>query len=257
MLFQTSPESPYIFAMLRYAFDFAFDSKELFSEAVSECSDEFKASVVEKLSDASAYDQAMIYVASFLANLGNYKSFGDTKFVPACSQEDFKSVILAAATRSKTIDKVKQLFEQVSGPLFALDPARVRSWALDQQTAYLHISHRTVQRAMQKMPEILDEYNISAAIPRLFKTIADNGRVTFLVKLASKASSRDPVEFEGADFVVATGDHAAFMEKAVALLREAGKVAANPTQKQMLIYTPNASKMGIYQSILKAAGFGL
>ena len=52
-LFQTSPESPYIFAMLRYAFDFAFDSKELFSEAVSECSDEFKASVMEKLSDAS------------------------------------------------------------------------------------------------------------------------------------------------------------------------------------------------------------
>ena len=235
-LFQTSPESPYIFAMLRYAFDFAFDSKELFSEAVSECGDEFKASVMEKLSDASSYDQVMIYVASFLANLGNYKSFGDTKFVPACSPEDFKSVIFAAATRSKTISKVEQLYEQVSEPMFALDPPRVRSLGFGPTDGLsTYFSSNCTKGDAEKCQRFLDEYKISAYNTRLFKTIADNGRVTFLVKLASaKASSRDPIEFEGDDFVVATGDHAAFMEKAVALLREAGKVAANPMQKQML-----------------------
>ena len=149
-LFQTSPESPYIFAMLRYAFDFAFDSKELFSEAVSECSDEFKASVMEKLSDASSYDQAMIYVASFLANLGNYKSFGDTKFVPACSPEDFKSVIFAAATRSKTIVKSSSCTNKFLDHCLLWTLLECVPWALGQQTVYLPISHQTVQRGMQK-----------------------------------------------------------------------------------------------------------
>ena len=118
--------------------------------------------------------------------------------------------------------------------MFALDPPRVRSLGFGPTDGLSTYSHQTVQGDAEKCQRFLDEYKISAYNTRLFKTIADNGRVTFLVKLASAKASSRPVEFEGDDFVVVTGDHAAFMEKAVALLREAGKVAANPTQKQML-----------------------
>jgi dipeptidyl-peptidase-3 len=42
-----------------------------------------------------AINQILIYVAAFIDNNGNYKSFGDSKFIPECSEEVFRNFFLA------------------------------------------------------------------------------------------------------------------------------------------------------------------
>ena len=53
--------------------------------------------------------------------MGNYKSFGDTKFVPALSQEKLHSLI-AASVAYKADQKVMEgLWAAVSEAIFSLD----------------------------------------------------------------------------------------------------------------------------------------
>ena len=35
----------------------------------------------------------MVFAASFLANFGNYRSFGDDKFIPELSKADFETIV--------------------------------------------------------------------------------------------------------------------------------------------------------------------
>ena len=42
-------------------------------------------SIKDKI-DQVTTDQILIYLAAFFDNTGNYKSFGDTKFIPECSE---------------------------------------------------------------------------------------------------------------------------------------------------------------------------
>ena len=240
-LFQTSPESPYIFAMLRYAFNFAYEAENFSqSEDIDSVGKEFKTSFLAASSNDTnaeeSYNQVMIYIASFFANLGNYKSFGDTKFVPACSRDDFQKIIEAAATRSNTLEKVKALWEKVSSPMFALEPSRIRSIGFGPKEGLsTYFSSNCTKEDAEKCQRFLDQNKISAYNTRLFKIMNDDNKTTFHIKIASAmASTREPIEFEGAEFVVITGDHAAFMQKAVALLREAAKVGANKMQESML-----------------------
>lgn len=40
---------------------------------------------MKKILSEQEVNQIIMYTASFLENAGNYKSFGDSKFVPECS----------------------------------------------------------------------------------------------------------------------------------------------------------------------------
>ena len=99
-LFQTSPESPLIFSLLRLAFDF------MSSEAVKK---------FEQLQGAcevstEAFDQAMAYIAGFFGNLGNYKSFGDTKIIPECSGAELEKIVMKAAEMSDNATACAELW---------------------------------------------------------------------------------------------------------------------------------------------------
>ena len=51
-------------------------------------------SLKEKI-DEQAVKQVLIYLAAVINNAGNYHSFGDSKFIPECSEEAFKQFFLA------------------------------------------------------------------------------------------------------------------------------------------------------------------
>lgn len=40
-----------------------------------------------------AFTDFIVYAAAIYSNKGNYKSFGDIKFIPAVSAEDFHAII--------------------------------------------------------------------------------------------------------------------------------------------------------------------
>ncbi|KAM9922094.1 hypothetical protein OXX59_006067, partial [Metschnikowia pulcherrima] len=58
------------------------------------------------------------YASQFLSNLGNYKSFGDKKFVPQLSSADFKKIVDSARNA-----KLTALFESVENQLYSTEPA--------------------------------------------------------------------------------------------------------------------------------------
>lgn len=57
------------------------------------------------------------YASQFLSNLGNYKSFGDTKFVPRVSREVFRTLAVKA--------DAEEAFNTVEGPLYSTTPEKV------------------------------------------------------------------------------------------------------------------------------------
>ena len=54
------------------------------------------------------------YSAQFLANSGNYKGFGDSKFVPRCEEKAF-------ATLAKASTEAEKFFEATKGAIFSSD----------------------------------------------------------------------------------------------------------------------------------------
>ena len=57
----------------------------------------------------------LAYSASVFDNHGNYKSFGDTKFVPQLESEKFKAVIKASdsyGTHAEVIERILGLIEK-------------------------------------------------------------------------------------------------------------------------------------------------
>jgi dipeptidyl-peptidase-3 len=94
-LIQCSVESTAIFALLQLVFA-AQPVVELHAAARKELSEEEVA-------------QAMMYAASFYANMGNYKSFGDTKFVPALPAERFELFLLSGRADAA---KVRDLWSE-------------------------------------------------------------------------------------------------------------------------------------------------
>ena len=224
-LFQTSPESPLIFSLLRLAFDF------MSSEAVKK---------FEQLQGAcevstEAFDQAMAYIAGFFGNLGNYKSFGDTKIIPECSGAELEKIVMKAAEMSDNATACAELWEKVKVAVYSLEP-RLRSLGFGPvEGISTYYSSNCTKEDAAFCQRFLDTNGISAYNTRLFKVCVEAKPTMYIVSVAAaKASSDEPVMFEGAQFVVQRGDHKAFMEKAVALLREGAKYAANETQKRML-----------------------
>ena len=61
----------------------------------------------------------MIYAAAFYGNLGNYKSFGDTKFVPGLPVHRLELLLTAGAAPA---DKVGGLWAACAERMYSLPP---------------------------------------------------------------------------------------------------------------------------------------
>lgn len=64
----------------------------------------------------------MIYASAFLSNMGNYKSFGDTKFIPNVDPDKFKSLIMASEAAAKDKEVIEKLWNKVGEPMYDLSP---------------------------------------------------------------------------------------------------------------------------------------
>lgn len=85
-------------------------------------------SILKDVVSAEAVTQYLEYASQFLGNLGNYKSFGDSKFVPRVAQEDFAAIVKAANK-----PELAQLYDIVKEPLFATSP---HCWAGQRRVSY-------------------------------------------------------------------------------------------------------------------------
>ena len=109
VLLQTSVESPQIYRLIQ-----AINSVEPVAEFKQ------RALAVEDISedDFQAY---LVYCSGIFNNMGNYKGFGDSKFVPDLTPDKFAKIIRASKAYQGDDMKINQMWESVKEDIFLLN----------------------------------------------------------------------------------------------------------------------------------------
>ncbi|KAK7203177.1 dipeptidyl peptidase III [Myxozyma melibiosi] len=181
--------------------------------------------------------QLLEYFSQFLSNLGEYKSFGDIKFVPRLPADSFAR----AAERAG----VAEQFEALRVPIYSTEPAAATLLGYPESghvTGYYPRAAGDVSKAEVEaihdaiggvlLPENTrvskvgeDEYKLLIASATRTPSIRDGGETTeYPVPSISKT----------AKVVVEYGDHAVEMGKIAGELAKAKEYAANEKQAAML-----------------------
>lgn len=180
------------------------------------------------------------YAAMFLGNNGNYKSFGDSKFLPRCSE---KSVAALAATSPEAA----KFYEATNGGIFSHDkPGQLHLGFVDagHMTTYYPDSPAITKDEIEHVSAWMEKKGLLPENNRLRK----NADGSFDILIASAVTS---VPTEGGDIGKETeftvedgalkgktirliyGDYANEMKNIAAYTTQAAANADNDTQKSM------------------------
>uniref|UniRef100_A0A672ZTG5 Dipeptidyl peptidase 3 n=1 Tax=Sphaeramia orbicularis TaxID=375764 RepID=A0A672ZTG5_9TELE len=168
VLLQTSPESVDIFVLLQKIFR---------RQAPAE---------LEKVATAAGlssedYQAFLVYAAGLYANMGNYKSFGDTKFIPNLPK--FKALVWASQAFQEQSTEMEALWNSCSCLLYSLED-RQKQLGLGDKGITTYFSGNCCLEDAEVAQKFLDSKKLSAYNTRLFKK--DNGgKVCYEVRLAS------------------------------------------------------------------------
>ncbi|XP_069501035.1 dipeptidyl peptidase 3 [Ambystoma mexicanum] len=230
VLLQTSPESPAIFVLL----------SKLFRHQETE---DLKGLALQLGITEEEYQALLVYTAGLFANMGNYKSFGDTKFIPNLPKDKFHELVRKSTAFQLQKEEMESLWESCGDLMYSLEP-RQQSLGLGDKGTTTYFSDNCTLEDAELAQKFLDSKNISAYNTRLFKHASDEEPV-YEVRLASVNTEDSPVEtemsnklmcfdFDGARFTVNRGDYAPLMKKVVENLQHAKAFASNHNEEQML-----------------------
>uniref|UniRef100_A0A672FK70 Dipeptidyl peptidase 3 n=1 Tax=Salarias fasciatus TaxID=181472 RepID=A0A672FK70_SALFA len=222
VLLQTSPESANIFVMLQRIF-----RKQTPAQLE-------QAATAAGLSSAE-YQAFLVYAAGLYANMGNYKSFGDTKFIPNLPKEKLQALVKASQAFQDQPAEMEALWNSCSGPLYSLEDKQ-KQLGLGDKGITTYFSGNCCLEDAELAQKFLDSKKLSAYNTRLFKR--DNGgKACYEVRLASAVQKGQSGDVSQAfslffQFTVKRGDYGPVMEKVSYYLQEA--YAANENQRKML-----------------------
>jgi dipeptidyl-peptidase-3 len=231
-LLQLSPEAPTIFALLQLAFG-AQPASELFAAAKE-----------KGLSDEEC-KQAGIYCAAFYGNFGNYKSFGDTKFVPALPAEKMQAFLTAGKADAKALEA---LWAECGDAMYSLRPRQRQLGLGSAKGLSTYFSSDCEESDADLSARFLESLNLSPYNTRLFKM---DGRYIVLLASAVEGPGDDEVgklckehTFEGQKFEVRRGDYAPLMKRVLEGLERAKASAANEHQEGMMVRYMESFNLG-------------
>ena len=167
------------------------------------------------------------YASQFLANLGNYKSFGDTKYVPRVSASAFGK--LAAAVYAS------ELFDRVKDAIYKTQPEHANMLGYPD-CGYVtgYYSEDVTQAEIAAIQKITTKQGILPENSRVFKT--GPGMFEFRIASALPTGQAGLYELENGlgQVKLVYGEHAKEMKEIVRELEQAREFAENKTQVQML-----------------------
>ena len=185
------------------------------------------------------------YAAQFLGNLGNYKGFGDVKFIPRCSPQILQNL---TSRTSRSSDHAVKLLEKCLPAMYANEsqPALMHFGFPGQghMSNYYPDSSDITQAEIEQIGDFVVKKGLLPENTRIRKT--KNGDYEILIASAlSKppSSGNDTGEqtswdlegsFSGKKVSLVFGDHQEEMAKIALEIKKAGQHAANPTQKKMM-----------------------
>ncbi|XP_054907586.1 dipeptidyl peptidase 3 [Poeciliopsis prolifica] len=230
VLLQTSPESANIFVLLQ----------RIFRKQTPEQLEQ-----VAKAAGLSSedYQAFLVYAAGVYANMGNYKSFGDTKFIPNLPKDKLEALVRASQAFQENPAEMEALWGSSSGLIYSLEN-RQKQLGLGDKGITTYFSGNCCLEDAKLAQRFLDSRKLSAYNTRLFKR-ENGGKLCYEVRLASAVqkdcavdeeagSSCGSFTFEDKEFIVRRGDYSPLMEKVCHYLQEAQAYAANENQKKML-----------------------
>ncbi|KAF3841052.1 hypothetical protein F7725_006914 [Dissostichus mawsoni] len=217
VLLQTSPESAKIFVLLQKIFRKQTPAQlEQVATAAGLSPEEYQA--------------FLVYAAGLYANMGNYKSFGDTKFIPNLPKDKLKALVKASQAFQDQPAEMEALWDSCSCLLFSLED-RQKQLGLGDKGITTYFSGNCSLEDAELAQKFLDSKKLSAYNTRLFKREKE-GKACYEVRLASAVQKDCAVEgecetncgsfnFEDKEFTVKRGDYAPLMEKVSFYLQKA------------------------------------
>ncbi|KAF3935866.1 hypothetical protein ABW19_dt0209111 [Dactylella cylindrospora] len=172
-------------------------------------------------------DYFVEYSAQVLANLGNYKSFGDQKFVPRISYESFSKV---AAVN----DVAEEIWEKIGETVYKVHPEGITllGYPPDHLSAYYPDSPAITKKDIEECGEVFVSNGVLVEHTRL-KQLAD-GNFEMLVA-SEKTGEGNTYELkDGRKIKTVYGDYAKEMKAMADELDKARATALNETQGKMM-----------------------
>ncbi|KRT81096.1 Peptidase, partial [Oryctes borbonicus] len=215
-LLQTSPEAGQIFVLLHKLY--SVENLKEFKEAAINA--EFSEDDITAL---------LVYSAGVFCNAGNYKGFGDSKFIPGIEASKLEKLLQL----SQVWNQIEPLWEMSKDAIYDLSPGKTcLGYSPHGCTTYFSknftsADNEAVQKWMKRKQ--LEPYNT-----RCFKK-ENNGKIFYEIRLASvNYGEVEMEEFNGATYSLTSGDYSPLMERVVQYLKKAAAYAANETQANML-----------------------
>lgn len=247
ILRSVSPESEDIYDLI-LAIHKALDSPSSNEKYIERWGAKLKDQLLDTTDAVTKY---LEYASQFLSNVGNYKSFGDKKFVPRIPESQLDTLIAQLNDA-----KVGSLYEKIKQPLYDSNEKKgLLGWpAQGHMSGYYPGSNegKGTEKTITK-----DEVELVNAALATHGIMPENTRVEkvddkkFLVHVASaldeNATSyypKEPITYESATITFSFGDHKNEFKKIVEALEEASKYVANDTQAKMLYYYIESFKTG-------------
>uniref|UniRef100_A0A674NDU0 Dipeptidyl peptidase 3 n=1 Tax=Takifugu rubripes TaxID=31033 RepID=A0A674NDU0_TAKRU len=172
VLLQTSPESADIFVLLQRIFRKETPAQlEQVATAVGLSAEEYKA--------------FLVYAAGLYANMGNYKSFGDTKFIPNIPKDKLEALVKASQAFQEQPNEMEALWNGCSCSMFSLED-RQKQLGLGDKGITTYFSGNCCLEDAELAQKFLDSKKLSAYNTRLFKR-ENGGKICYEVRLASAA----------------------------------------------------------------------
>lgn len=182
-----------------------------------------------KFSDAE-WTQLIVYIAAFFQNCGNYKSFGDTKFVPEVSKEKFVAWIRATKAYSLESARFEEILDSALLEIYEHRPPYYEIAFSDNGGASSYYSYNISSEDAEFVKQFLQEINISPLNTRVIKINPKYYNILF----CSQQSVVKKFDYKGVTIELIYGDFAPFMTKVVENLKLCGNFAANEHQKNMI-----------------------
>uniref|UniRef100_A0A9J7XLW0 Dipeptidyl peptidase 3 n=1 Tax=Cyprinus carpio carpio TaxID=630221 RepID=A0A9J7XLW0_CYPCA len=223
VLIQTSPESANIYVLLQKIFRL-------------QAPQQLEAAATAAGLSTEEYQAFLVYAAGLYANMGNYKSFGDTKFIPNLPKEKFKALVWESLAFKQSPGDMETLWGCCCEPLYSLEDKQ-KQLGLGEKGISAYFSGNCCLEDAEFAQKFLDS--------KVYCTLERSGYYENCVELMTQIQHYHSLsafsevccgkhEFEDSVFSVKRGDYAFLMEKVCQNLEKAKDYAANENQKRML-----------------------
>ena len=187
--------------------------------------------------------EAIMYSAAFYGNLGNYKSFGDTKFVPACSPDKMQTFFECSAADAT---KVAALWKACAARMYSLPPRQRQIGLGAAKGISTYFSANCEEADADVAGRFLESISVSPYNTRLFKSKTGSDDYTVILASSNATAANEAKDgdatgalcrkhrFEGKTFTIRRGDYAPLMDRVCQSLTGALPHCDNAEQEGML-----------------------